>query len=344
MTETPQAGTGVISWIRLKILFLSIIVILMMGIAFYYYAVSPANDRTITKMIDIPKGSSFLQVTEILNDAGLVGNRPFFWALALVKRANRHIRAGEYEFTGAMSPSEILDKLVRGAIKNYAVSLPEDITVNEVARRLSIFKLINEKEFATLATDRSFLASLDIEADSIEGYLYPDTYRLDRSMTTKEILRILFGKFWKEVTPEMRKRAEEIGLTHTQWVTLASIIGKYAGSKKEKAIISAVFHNRLKQGMKLQSDPTAIYGLERNEELPRKDRQNYRKSDTPYNTYRIIGLPPGPIANPDIDSLRAALYPAKVDYLYIMAKKDGTYKFSKTIDTRNDFQANGNKK
>jgi UPF0755 protein len=300
----------------------------MMGIAFFHYAVSPVNDLTVTKIIDIPKGSSFSQVTEILYEAGLIHNRPFFWGLALGKKAARHIRAGEYELTGVMSPSTIIDKLVRGESKLYPVTLPDDITVNEVARRLSAFKLINEKEFATLATDRSLLASLDIEADSIEGYLYPDTYRFDRSMTTQEILRILVGKFWKEVTPEMRKRAKEIGLTQTQWVTLASIIGKYSGNTKEKAIISAVFHNRLKQGMKLQSDPTAIYGLGLKEKHVNTDRKDYRKSDTPYNTYRIIGLPPGPIANPGIDSLRAALYPANVYYLYIMAKKDGTYKFS----------------
>jgi UPF0755 protein len=321
---------------RRKILFLSIIATLLTGIAFFHYAVSPVNDLTGTKKVDIPKGSGFFRITEILNDAGLVGNRPFFWALALVKKANRQIRAGEYELTGAMSPSVILDKLVRGVIKDYQVTLPEDITVNEVVQKLSAFKLINEKEFAKLATDRSFLDSLYIEADSIEGYLYPDTYRLDRSMTTREILRILVGKFWKEVTPEMRKRAKEIGLTQTQWVTLASIIGKYSGNTEEKAIISAVFHNRLKQGMKLQSDPTAIYGLERNGKHVKYDRKYYRKSDKPYNTYRIIGLPPGPIANPSIDSLRAALYPAKVDYLYIVAKRGGTYKFSAKIDIHSD--------
>jgi UPF0755 protein len=312
-----------------KILFLSIIATLLTGIAFIHYAVSPVTDLTVTKIVEIQKGSGFFRTTDILCEAGLVKNRPFFWVLALAKGAPTHIRAGQYELAGSMSPSAILDKLVRGEINVYAVTLPEDITVNEVARRLSAFKLVDEKEFMTLATDRSFLASLDIEADSFEGYLYPETYRFDQSMTTKEILRILVGKFWKEVTPEMRKRAKEIGLTQTQWVTLASIIGKYSGNTEEKAIISAVFHNRLKQGMKLQSDPTAIYGLELKEKLVKIDRKYYRKSDTPYNTYRIIGLPPGPIANPDIDSLRAALYPAKVDYLYIMAKKDGTYKFSK---------------
>ena len=287
---------------RRKILYLSIIAILITGMVFFHYVVSPVNDLTGTKIIDIPKDSAFFSQT-----------------------------------------TEILDELVLGQIKVYPVTLPEDITVRDVARRLSAFKLVNEKEFMTLAFDRSFIASLDIEADSIEGYLYPDTYRFDRSMTTREIIRILVGKFWKEITPEMRKRAKEIGLTQTQWVTLASIIGKYSGNTKEKAIISAVFHNRLKKGMKLQSDPTAIYGLELKEKLSGKDRKYYRKSDTPYNTYRIKGLPPGPIANPSIDSLRAALYPAKIDYLYIIAKKDGTYKFSKKIETRDDFQVNGNK-
>jgi UPF0755 protein len=301
---------------------------LLTGIAFYHYAVSPVNDLTVTQMIDIPKGSSFSRTTEILYEAGMVKNRPLFWLLAIGKRAARHIRAGEYELGSNLSPTEILDKLVRGEIRGYYVTLPEDITVSEVAQRLAAYKLINEQGFMTLATDRTFLDSLGVEGNNVEGYLYPDTYLLDRSMATEEIIRMIVRRFWKKVTPDLRQRAEEIGLTLNEWVTLASIIGKYSGSKEEKATISAVFHNRLKQGIKLQSDPTAIYGLELKEKLVGKDRKYYRQSDTPYNTYRIIGLPPGPIANPGIDSLRAALYPAKVDYLYILAKKDGTYKFS----------------
>jgi UPF0755 protein len=319
---------------RKKVL-LCLLILLLTGAAFYYYATTPVSHLTAAKIVNIPKGSGFLRITEILNDAGLVQNRPFFWALALVKQANRHIRAGEYEFTGAMSPSEILDKLVRGAIKDYLVTLPEDITMSDVAKRLSAFKLIDEKEFATLTADRSFLASLNIEADSIEGYLYPDTYLLDRSMTTQEILRILVTRLWKEIKPEMRKRAEEIGLTLTQWVTLASIIGKESGNNAEKPLISAVFHNRLKMGMKLQSDPTAVYHLEQDGPHVKTVLRSHLKLDTPYNTYRIKGLPPGPIANPGIDSLRAALYPAKVDYLYFVAKNDGSHDFSVSLAGHN---------
>ena len=312
-----------------------LLVLFLVGAAFYRYATTPINDITIARTVDIPKGSGFFRITEILDNAGLVHNRPFFWLLAMGKQAARHIRAGEYEFTGAMSPSAILDKLVRGEIKVYQVTLPEDITVSEVAKRLSALKLVNEKEFMMLATDRSFLASLDIEADSIEGYLYPDTYRFDRSMTIKEITQILVGQFWRTVTPEMRKRAREIGLTIPQWVTLASIIGKESGNRTEKPLISAVFHNRLQRRMKLQSDPTAIYRLQLEGGQVKTVLRRHLKSNTPHNTYRISGLPPGPIANPGLDSLRAALYPAKVDYLYFVAKNDGSHRFSNNLASHN---------
>ncbi len=320
---------------RRKTAILIALAVLLTGIVFYHYATTPVNLDATSETVNISKGSGFFRITEILNDAGLVGNRPFFWVLALGKGVEKHIRAGEYELSGAMTPSAILDKLVRGEIKVYPVLLPEDITVNEVARRLSAFKLIDEKEFTTLATDRSFLASLDIEADSIEGYLYPDTYRLDRSMTTQEILRKFVARFWKEITPEMRKRAKEIGLTETQWITLASIIGKESGNKDEKPLVSAVFHNRLEKGMKLQSDPTAVYVLEQEGVHVKTVLRSHLQSDSPYNTYRISGLPPGPIANPGVDSLRAALYPAKVGYLYFVAKNDGSHAFSTNLAAHN---------
>ncbi len=247
----------------------------------------------------------------------------------------KQIRAGEYEITGTLSPAEILEKLVRGEIKSYTVMLPEDITVNEVARRLLVDKLINEKEFMALVVDREFLASLGIGAESIEGYLFPETYQFDRSMTTKEVIRVIVRQFWKEITPELRSRAEKMGLTLNEWVTLASIIGKESGNREEKPIISAVFHNRLKRGMKLQSDPTAVYHLERAGTPVKTVRRSHLQTDTPHNTYRITGLPPGPIANPGIDSLRAALYPAKADYLYFVAKNDGSHEFSATLTAHN---------
>jgi UPF0755 protein len=331
-----------------KTAILLIVAVVAVGIAFTWYAEAPVDSDLTTRVVDIPKGASFFSVTEILNEAGLVESRPFFWMLALGKQATRNIRAGEYEFTGSMSPSEILAKLVRGEIKDYPVMLPEDITTGEVIKRLLVDKLINEKEFMALSTDKAFLASLGIEGESVEGYLYPNTYRFDRSMTTKEVMRILVRQFWKTITPEMKKQAEKIGLTFTEWVTLASIIGKESGNQEEKALISAVFHNRLKIGMKLQSDPTAVYHLAQEGNPVKTVRRIDLQSDSPHNTYRIKGLPPGPIANPGVDSLIAALYPAHVDYLYFVASNDGSHQFSTTLAAHNQavskYQINRQKK
>jgi UPF0755 protein len=327
---------------------LLVLVAVLTSIVFSRYATSPVDQLIVTKLVDIPKGAGFLRITQILDGAGLVKNRPFFWVLSIVKQSTRHIRAGEYEFTGSLSPSEILDKLVRGEIKSYTVMLPEDITVTEVARRLIADKLINEKEFMTLAADREFLESLGIEAESLEGYLFPETYQFDRSMTTKEVIRIIVRQFWKEITPEMKNRAQKIGLTFNEWITLASIIGKESGNKDEKPLISAVFHNRLKRGMKLQSDPTAVYHLDQAGTPVKAVLRSHLKKDTPHNTYLIDGLPPGPIANPGIDSLRAALYPANVNYLYFVSKKDGAHQFSASLDAHNQavskYQINKQKK
>ncbi|MCK9362608.1 MAG: endolytic transglycosylase MltG [Syntrophales bacterium] len=317
---------------RSKKFFLIALILLFLGIAFFRYAVKSVSDTDMATTVDIPSGAGFFKITAILSDAKLVHNRPFFWALAIGKGAARRIKAGEYEFSGKLSPSEIINKLIRGEKKYYDVLLPEDLNAREFAQRLLSFRLINEEEFMNLLSDRNFIASLGIKAEGLEGYLYPDTYRLDRSMTTREITRILVNNFWKKITPEIRKRTEEMGMTIHQLLTLASIIGKESGVSSEKPLISAVFHNRIKLGMKLQSDPTAIYGLPEDVKIV---LSKHLKLDNPYNTYRFKGLPPGPIANPDIDSIRAALYPAKVNYLYFVAKNDGTHQFSTDLASHN---------
>jgi UPF0755 protein len=197
---------------------------------------------------------------------------------------------------------------------------------------LAEYKLIDEVEFINLSADENFIDSLDIKGDSIEGYLFPETYLFDRSMSTRQIMKIMVGQFWKKVTPEMRKRANDLGFNMQQFITLASIIGKESGNSEEKPLISAVFHNRLRKKMKLQSDPTAVYDLEN---FDGRVKRQHLKRNSPYNTYVISGLPPGPITNPGIDSLNAALYPAKVNYLYFVSKHDGTHYFSATLDMHN---------
>jgi UPF0755 protein len=231
-----------------------------------------------------------------------------------------------------MTPFTIIDKLLRGEIKIYPVTIPEDLSVIEISARLMEYKLIDEETFLDLASDEEFLKSLNIKADYIEGYLFPDTYHLDRSMSTRQIMRIMVNQFWKKVTPEMLKKAREKGFTLQEFITLASIIGKESGKSSEKQLISAVFHNRLKRKMRLQSDPTAVYDLK---DFTGAVRRSHLKRNSPYNTYVINGLPPGPIANPGLDSLKAALYPEKVNYLYFVAKGDGSHLFSPSLEMHN---------
>jgi UPF0755 protein len=305
-----------------------VIILFFIMIAFYSYTVQPLGDKSLTRTVDIPSGAGFFGITEILNDAGFVKNRPFFWALAIGKGAARQIKAGEYEFSENMSPAEIINKLIRGERKYYVVLIPEDLSAREIAQRLVSLKLINEKEFMKLVTDHDFILSLGLNEKSLEGYLFPDTYRLDRSMTTASIIRILVNRFKEKITPEITKRAGKMKMTLHQLITLASIIGKESASSTEKPLISAVFHNRMKLRMKLQSDPTTIYGLQENGNDVKTVLARHLKSDNPYNTYRIKGLPPGPIANPGLDSIMAALYPANNKYLYFVSKNDGTHQFS----------------
>jgi UPF0755 protein len=201
-------------------------------------------------------------------------------------------------------PSKKTDK------KIYMIIVPENLSMREIAARLEDFKLINKKEFFELARDKAFLESLNIKADSIEGYLFPETYLFDRSLSTQQIMKIMVNQFWENVTPKMIKRADDLGFNIHQLVTLASIIGKESDLDAKKPAIAAKFHNRLKKGMRLQSSPSAVYDLDN---FDGKILRSHLKRKSPYNTYVINGLPPGPIANPGLGSLKAALFPAKVN-------------------------------
>ena len=315
-----------------KAMILSLL-ILGSGLFFISFAYMPVGSQPYkTVLLEIPRGTGFLQIVDLLDEAGFVTNKPFFYILALTKGAARHIRAGEYELSTNMSPLEIITKLVQGDIKAYLVTIPEDFTVRDIAARLASFRLVDEKTFLALATDRTFLASLGIKAESAEGFLYPETYKLDRSMGPKDIMRIMNQQFWKVMTPDLQKRATEMGMSLIQAVTLASMIGKETGYKEEKPLISAVFHNRLRIGMKLQSDPTAVYDLE---DFTGSVKKSHLLRNHSHNTYRIDGLPPGPIGNPAVDSLKAALYPAKVDYLYFVSNNNGAHRFSTNLIAHN---------
>jgi UPF0755 protein len=299
---------------------------------FLNYSFSSIDRKNLTIDVEIPTGSSFLESTQILNKAGLVKNRFFFVCLATIRGAWRHIRAGEYEIHTQFTPWTMINKLVRGEIKQYKVSIPEDLSVREIAEILDQNKLINKETFFKLAQDREFLKSLKIDAESIEGYLFPETYFFNRSMNTRSIMKKMVDTFWEKVPSAMIEQANAKGFDLNQFITFASLIGKESGYKSEKSLIAAVFYNRMKKGMRLQSDPTAVYDLDHFEG---KVLRSHLKRNSPYNTYLIKGLPPGPIANPGLDSFNAVLHPEAAHYLYFVSKKDGTHHFSSSLAEHN---------
>jgi UPF0755 protein len=288
----------------------------------------PATGQDEIVTVYIPRGATFSQVVNFLDEKGLVRSRLFFRAMAHFYNAPRQIKAGEYEFSRALPQGEILGKLINGDVKKHTIVVPEGFTVRLIAARLAANGLVDEKEFLRLARDGEFLATLNIPAPSAEGFLFPDTYNFDRTMDAKTIMKMMSDQFWVKVTGAMIEKARIQKLGLKEWVTLASIIEKETGRKDEMPLVSAVFHNRLRIKMPLQSDPTVIYGIENFDgNLTRRhlERQN------PYNSYLNRGLPPGPICNPGMDALTAALNPAPVEYFYFVSRNDGSHQFSATL-------------
>jgi len=291
------------------------------------YLDTPAGSDRIEKYVEIPAGAHFMEVAGILEREGIVkGVRRFRW-LAWFKGNETKIKAGEYAFYAAMRPSEVLDRMVRGESRTVRVTIPEGFTMRQIADLLQEKGVAEGGAFLSLVSDPEFARSLGIQGDTLEGFLFPDTYRFTRGMGEKRIATTLVNRFRAVFNEAYRRRLAELSLTPEELVTLASIIEKETAAPDERYLVSAVLHNRLKAGMPLQSDPTVIYGIAGfNGNLTKDD---LRKAH-PHNTYLTKGLPPGPIANPGEASLKAALYPAAVPYLYFVSRNDGTHQFSIT--------------
>jgi len=285
-----------------------------------------------SKVVTIPDHSTFQQVAALLEREGLIKSRLAFVWLGRFQSADRKIQAGEFELNPSMSPAEILSRLTVGQVVLHPILIPEGLTMVQVAEIFGQQGLVDRQELLRLMKDPVFIASLGIKADTLEGYLYPDTYKFPRGIKPKEVITTMVEHLRQVYSPDLEARAQELKLTQHEVLTLASVIEKESGSNGEREEISAVFHNRLKKHIPLQSDPTVIYGL------PSFDGNIHKKdlsSPSPYNTYRISGLPPGPIANPGIQSIRATLYPSNSRALYFVSKNDGTHQFSATLEEHN---------
>jgi len=294
--------------------------------------VIPAQEHPPSKVVVIPDGSTFQFVALLLERERLIKSRSAFVLLGKSQSADRKVHAGEYELNPGMTPAEILSKLLNGQVLLHPLTIPEGLTIAQIADLVSQQGLTDRAEFLRLAKDRAFIASLGIQAETLEGYLYPDTYKFPRAVKAREVLVAMVERLRQVVGPDLVARMQELKMTMHEVLTLASVIEKETGSGGERPEISAVFHNRLKKRIPLQSDPTVIYGL------PAFDGNLHKKdlsSPSPYNTYRVQGLPPGPIANPGIQAIRATLYPSDSRSLYFVSRNDGTHHFSATLIEHN---------
>lgn len=293
---------------------------------------TPASREGGVRVVFIQKGTGFRVVAENLERSGVIRDAESFIFASSLLGGYKKIQAGEYEFNRSMTPLEVLDTLKKGKVIKHPVTIPEGYNIREVAATLKDAGLADDKAFIAKATDKSFVASLGIEGPTLEGYLFPDTYIFTKGLSADEIIRKMVDNFKAVYKAELEEEARKKGDSMKEVVTLASIIEKETGSPAERSLISAVFHNRLKKGIKLQSDPTVIYDIE---DFDGNLTKKHLLTNSPYNTYTISGLPPGPIANPGRESLRAALSPSNGDYLYFVSKNDGTHYFSKNLKEHN---------
>ncbi len=298
----------------------------------YLYAEKPVGSNNSKKIVNIMAGHNFQDIIKILCDSDITVSPRRFKLLAVIKGYDKSIKSGEYILSAAMTPNEILLIMTKGRVFLHKLTIPEGYTIEQIAAAVFQAGIGRENDFLNAAKDSSIVARMKIKADTLEGYLFPDTYYFSANTRPEIIISTMVKRFRAVFKEDFKKQADNLGFSIHQIVTLASIIEKETGVPEERPIISSVFHNRLKKKMRLESDPTVIYGMkEFNGNITRKDLN----TPSPYNTYLIKGLPPGPIANPGLKSLEAALYPAETGFFYFVSKKDKTHKFSVNIREHN---------
>ncbi|MEN6441117.1 MAG: endolytic transglycosylase MltG [Syntrophobacter sp.] len=296
---------------------------------FWLFLRLPAKPAYETRQFFIPPGTGAFGTAKILQDQGIVRDARAFYVLAWLKKSMHRLQAGEYAFSTLATPEQVLDQIVSGRVVIYTATMPEGSTLWDVARIFEQKELLSSAEFVELAKDPKLIRGLGLNGSSLEGYLFPDTYHFKRPLEGTSAIKAMVQQFWNHMPREWSGRASQVGLSLHQLVTLASIIEKEAVVDSERAVIAGVFYNRLKIDMPLQSDPTAVYDIP---SFTGPITSAHLGRQSPYNTYRIKGLPPGPICNPGSKSLMAALYPEKVPYLYFVSNNDGTHHFSVTVD------------
>ena len=296
------------------------------------YAKKPPDTPLVEEAVIVQSGQGFKALSTLLYQKGMILHPVKFRLFARIKGYDKRIKAGEYMLSSAMTPKKILETMVDGKVYLHRLTIPEGYNLRQIAQAVETAGFASEADFLKAATDPDLVHAKGIDARTFEGYLFPDTYYFPRSATPENIISAMVKQFWSVFKPEWKEQAKTLGMTIHQVITLASIIEKETAVADERPIISSVFHNRLKRNMRLESDPTVIYGMgDYNGNITRKDLE----SPTQYNTYTIKGLPPGPISNTGAKAIEAALFPADTKFLYFVSRNDRTHHFSTNFKDHN---------
>lgn len=297
--------------------------------------IRPATDdlASLNKVVQVQPGMSAGQIADLLDKEEIITNPFLFRLVVRVKRAEKSLQAGYYLLNPAMGSLEIIDHLRNGAVTTEKVVIPEGFEIKQIAALLEDRGLADKERFIELAQDAELVFGdsipLDLPIASLEGYLFPDTYRFSLGQTEEEIIVQMVNRLIKVISGEVAELLEESDFTLHEVLTLASIVEREIMVDWERPIVASVYLNRLAINMPLQADPTVRYVMTED-----RSRVLYRdlEIESPYNTYRNRGLPPGPIASPGLDSLLAVFNPEETDYFFFVSKRDGTHQFSRTYD------------
>ena len=320
-------------WFRTTVL-LSVVFLLGLGfIAVEVYLMSnPFKGYTEdSKLVEIPRGTRLVGIADLLQREGIIRHRQAFLVALMMERKGTIIRAGEYNFDRPLSEFEVIHKLLRGEVHYRQVTIPEGSNIFEIADNLQTAGLCSSDDFLAAASHTELIKDLSPDAVSLEGYLFPDTYKFEKQTPAIEIAAKMVDRFRHFLTPDYLEAVSAQGFTLNQAVILASLIEKETAQSDERPLISAVFHNRLKMHQRLECDPTVIYAALMAHRYRGTIYQSDLQIDSPFNTYLRSGLPIGPIANPGRASLEAAVHPAAVNYLFFVSDNNGRHVFSRTL-------------
>ena len=283
------------------------------------------------QFVTIRQGASSSEIGRQLASAQVLRDARSFRAAVWWTGRGRSLKAGEYRFDHALTPLQVVDVLARGDVYTQRLTFPEGLNVEEMAKLYESHGFGRATDFIAAARNVKRVRQLDDKASDLEGYLFPETYALPRQTPAARLVDLMVDRFLAVYDDQMRARAAAQGLTMRQAVTLASLVEKETGKPEERPIVAAVYRNRMKVGMPMQADPTVVYALIKAHRYDGNIRRDDLSLDSPYNTYRFPGLPPGPIASPGKASLEAALMPADVPYLYFVSRNDGSHVFARTL-------------